>query len=68
MNDVPPGRPEPIGIRVKPEPNEGELAAILAAYDQLWPDDSEAVAPGAPTRWRFAGRWWTPRVRYGGWR
>ncbi|MEO2155434.1 MAG: hypothetical protein ABGY30_02315 [Acidimicrobiales bacterium] len=38
---------------------EQELAAILAAYEVLWPKPSAAVeAPTAPTAWRFSGRWW----------
>jgi len=40
---------------------EQELAAILAAYEVLWPKPSVAVeAPSAPTAWRFSGRWWNP--------
>ena len=35
---------------------EQELAAILAAYEALWPKASAAAA--APTAWRFSGRWW----------
>jgi len=57
----------PVGLTVTPDPSDGELAAILAAYQELWPTDIEAVVPGAPPRWRFAGRWWAPRPRYGGW-
>jgi len=57
----------PTGVSVSPDPSEGEMAAILAAYEQLWPTDAGSVVPGAPPRWRFAGRWWAPRPRYGGW-
>ena len=38
---------------------EQELAAIAAAYEELWPDPSEArKGPEPPTEWRFSGRWW----------
>ena len=38
---------------------EQELAAIAAAYEELWPNPSEArKVPEPPTEWRFSGRWW----------
>ena len=38
---------------------EQELAAIAAAYEELWPKSSAArKAPEPPTEWRFSGRWW----------
>ena len=38
---------------------EQELAAILVAYEALWPKPSSALEPpAAPTAWRFSGRWW----------
>jgi len=38
---------------------EQELAAILVAYETLWPKSSSALEPpAAPTAWRFSGRWW----------
>ena len=38
---------------------EQELAAIAAAYEELWPNPAEArKAPEPPTEWRFSGRWW----------
>ena len=44
---------------VAPGAPEQELAAILAAYEALWPMPSMGVeAPVAPTAWRFSGRWW----------
>jgi len=44
---------------VAPGATEQELAAILAAYEALWPKSSMGVeAPVAPTAWRFSGRWW----------
>lgn len=61
MNPVDPGP-----ITVTPHPSEEELAAILAAYDALWPQIEPAGVDGLP-RWRFAGRWWSARPRYGGW-
>jgi hypothetical protein len=54
-------------IEVTPEPSDEELAAILAAYEALWPRPDAATGPGATPRWRFAGRWWSARPRYGGW-
>ncbi len=56
--------PQPTG----PLPNEEEMAAILVAYEALWPRPSAASAPEAPPRWRFASRPWTDRAGYGGWR
>ena len=39
--------------------NEQELAAIAAAYEELWPKPSESQkAPEPSTEWRFSGRWW----------
>ncbi len=55
------------GLVVTPEPSDEELTAILAAYEQLWPEPAEAQPPASAPRWRYAGRWWTPRPRYGGW-
>ena len=47
-------------IQFTPQPTDEEVAAILAAYEALWPrpavfQPESAVAP----RWRFSGRWWT---------
>jgi hypothetical protein len=45
------------------EPTEEELAAIVAAVEVLWPRPAAPVpASTTPTRWRFAGRWWTKPV------
>ena len=52
---------------VSPAPTDEELAAILSAYEALWPRPSIASRPDPSPRWRFAGRHWTPRPRYGGW-
>jgi hypothetical protein len=56
-----------VTIEVTPEPTDEEMAAILAAYEALWPRPEAAVTPDASPRWRFAGRWWVKRPRYGGW-
>ncbi len=47
-------------IQITPQPTESEVAAILAAYEALWPRPvtAELPAPAAP-RWRFSGRWWS---------
>jgi hypothetical protein len=46
------------------EPTDEEMAAILAAIEVAWP--KPVVGAGAPTnepsRWRFAGRWWTKPI------
>lgn len=54
-------------IEFSPTPSEEEAAAILAAYELLWPQTSEVVTPDGVSRWRFAGRNWSPRPGYGGW-
>lgn len=50
-------------IQITPQPTDAEVAAILAAYEALWP---RPVADGPPaptaTRWRFSGRWWIAPV------
>jgi hypothetical protein len=64
------GRPalaDPEDLVVMPEPTPAELAAILAAYEQLWPADVQAGPKPAP-RWRYASRPWTRRSDYRGWR
>ena len=57
-----------MSLAVHPQPTEEEMAAILAAYDALWPRPSTATIPEEPPRWRFAGRRWVARPGYGGWR
>ena len=46
-------------IQITPQPTDAEVAAILAAYEALWPRPvvAEPSAP-ASSRWRFSGRWW----------
>ena len=56
-----------MSIEVTPEPTNDELAAILAAYEALWPETDAGVTPDDLPRWRFSGRWWSARPRYGGW-
>lgn len=48
-------------------PTEEEAAAIIAAYEILWPRPSAVNAPQPASRWRFAGRRWSARPSYGGW-
>lgn len=55
-------------IDVHPEPTDEEMAAILVAYEALWPKPSAATTPEVPGRWRFASRPWAGRPAYGGWR
>ena len=57
-----------MSFTVEPQPTEEEMAAILAAYEVLWPRPSAAVTPEPVGRWRFASRSWSPRPVYGGWR
>ena len=58
---------EPTGISATPTPTDEEMAAILAAYEGLWPRPAEIDASNGMPRWRFAGRWWSARPRFGGW-
>lgn len=57
----------PDDLTVMPAATDDELAAILAAYEQLWPEPVVAEAPAPSPRWRFEGRPWVRRTRYGGW-
>ncbi len=53
---------------ITPEATEAERAAIVAAYEALWPEDHASdMAPAQPTRWRYSGRPWHHRPGYGGW-
>ena len=46
-------------IQISPRPTDGEVAAILAAYEALWPRPAAEEAPApAVSHWRFSGRWW----------
>ena len=49
---------------ITPTPTDEEVAAIVAAIEQLWP---RAVAGPAddmrrPSVWRFSGRWWSQPI------
>ncbi len=53
-------------VVVSPEPTDAELAAIMSAYEALWPKPVTVVERTADSnRWRFSGRRWLP-VRPGG--
>lgn len=58
----------PGDLTVTPAATDDELAAILIAYEKLWPEPIAAGAPAPSPRWRFEGRPWSRRTRYGGWR
>jgi len=50
----------------EPNPSDEEAAAILAAYEVLWPKPVVVdTTKGAPARWRFSGRWWTKPIPIG---
>jgi hypothetical protein len=54
-----PGGDAPIVASVRPEPEPGVLAAIVAAVEECWPRPEPPVAPKSTTPvWRFSGRWW----------
>lgn len=49
----------PIVASVRPEPEPGVLAAIVAAVEECWPRPQPPSAPKPATPlWRFSGRWW----------
>ena len=55
----PPDRGAPEVVAVKPRPDPGVLAAIVAALAEAWPRPEPPRRPGAPpSAWRFSGRWW----------
>ena len=47
-------------MQINPAPLDDEAAAIVAAYEVLWPKRSVvAAAPRLVSpAWRFSGRWW----------
>ena len=55
------------GVVTAPEATPDELAAILAAYEALWPHQDEATAPAPSPAWRWAGRSWRRRQAWSGW-
>ena len=44
-------------VEVTPIATDEEMAAILAAYEALWPKPQPAKPAGKDTAWRFSGRW-----------
>ena len=56
---------------ITPEPTEAEQAAIMQAIESLhskiWSHLVTATSPEPSPRWRYAGRPWRRRTRYGGW-
>ena len=58
-------------VSIIPEPTDSERAAIIAAVEalgsEIWPDPGTATMPAPSPRWRYAGRPWRRRTRYGGW-
>lgn len=47
-------------MQIDPAPQDEEAAAIVAAYEVLWPKPllaSSGAKPVSPN-WRFSGRWW----------
>jgi hypothetical protein len=46
------------------QPDEEELAAIVAAIESVWPKPVVVSGPlvAPPSRWRFAGRWWSKPI------
>ena len=59
-------------LSITPEPTDAERAAIAAAVEafrsEIWPHLAAATMPAPSPRWRYAGRPWRIRQRYGGWR
>ena len=55
---------EPTIASISPAPTGHEVAAIVAAYEALWPKPVVAVADevAASPVWRFSGRWWRKPV------
>lgn len=50
----------PSFLTISPDPDDEEVAAIVAAIEAAWPrpvSASRSADPGPP-RWRFSGRWW----------
>ena len=54
--------PFPEHITVSPEPTDEELAAIVAAFAELWPAEADQPKQPRSTAWRFSGRWWATGV------
>ena len=58
-------------VSITPEPTDAERAAIVAAVEafrsEIWPHLAATTMPAPSPRWRYAGRPWRRRARYGGW-
>jgi hypothetical protein len=46
------------------DPSEEEMVAIVAAIEAAWPRPVVVQQPvkQEPSRWRFAGRWWSKPI------
>jgi hypothetical protein len=54
---VPETVPDPL---IRPTPSDEEAAAIVAAFEALWPRPVAApIGRERSTSWRFSGRWWS---------
>ncbi len=61
VTDTRTGMPTPTGFAVSPAPTDAEAAAVIAAYEVLWPKPAvgATIAPTSrDTAWRFGSRWW----------
>jgi hypothetical protein len=48
---------------ITPAATEEEAAAIVAAFEALWPRPaSPEVSERRPGAWRFSGRWWSQPI------
>jgi hypothetical protein len=49
---------------ITPEPTDAEVAAVVAAIEELWPRAVVGAADEArrASVWRFSGRWWSQPV------
>ncbi len=58
-------------VSITPEPTDAERVAIVTAVEafrsEIWPHLAAATSPAPSPRWRYAGRPWKRRTRYGGW-
>jgi hypothetical protein len=50
-----------VRVAVQAAATADEVAAIVAAIEELWPRPAVMPEEPAPTRsaWRFSGRWWS---------
>ena len=49
-------------MHIQPPPTDEEAAAIAAAVEVAWPRAAAPQVTDRPTRWRFAGRWWSQPI------